>query len=161
MHLKFMEVIAVPNRNLQKSYLELTTFSTFKERLEYLKIGGTVGKETFGRDRYLNQILYKTQIWLNFRETVIMRDEGCDLGVKGYEIINDKILVHHINPITLEDVLNLSPMVFDLNNVISTRLSTHNAIHYGTDLTTIITEERRENDTCPWKKSKGGIYVDQ
>lgn len=151
--------MVVPNRNQYKSYLELISFSTFKERFEYLKIGSTVGKETFGRYRYLNQILYKIPRWLNFRETVIMRDEGCDLGVKGYEIIDDKILVHHINPVTIEDVLNLSPMVFDLNNTISTRLTTHNAIHYGTDLTTIITEERYQNDTCPWKKSKGGVYV--
>lgn len=149
----------MPNRNLNKSYLELINLPTFKERLQYLMIGGSVGKETFGRERYLNQILYKTPLWLDFRGTVIIRDEGCDLGLKGYEIVDEKILVHHINPVNLEDVLNRNPMVFDLNNVISTRLATHNAIHYGTELTTIITEDRYPNDTCPWKKTKGGIYV--
>lgn len=135
-----------------KSYLECIQLSTFLDRYRYLQIGGFVGKETFGYDRYLNQILYRTAEWKRFRRDIILRDNGCDLGCEGYEIFGN-ILVHHINPITVEDVVNRNPCIFDPNNVICTSLNTHNAIHYG-DETNLITElvVRKPNDTCPWKR---------
>lgn len=134
-----------------RTYRECIQLSTFQERYRYLQIGGQVGKETFGFDRYLNQILYRTQEWKRFRREMILRDNGCDLGCEGYEIYGN-ILLHHINPITVEDVVNRNPCIFDPNNVICTSLNTHNAIHYG-DETLLITEPvvRKPNDTCPWK----------
>ena len=135
-----------------KSYFECIQLPTFLDRYRYLQIGGFVGKETFGYDRYLNQILYRTAEWKRFRRDMILRDNGCDLGCEGYEIFGN-ILVHHINPITVEDVVNRNPCIFDPNNVICTSLNTHNAIHYG-DETNLITEPvvRKPNDTCPWKR---------
>ena len=135
-----------------KTYKELMRLSTFEERFEYLKLAGRVGIETFGYDRYLNQIIYRTAEWKRFRRDMILRDNGCDLGCEGYEIFGN-ILVHHINPITVEDVVNRNPCIFDPNNVICTSLNTHNAIHYG-DETNLITEPvvRKPNDTCPWKR---------
>ena len=134
-----------------RSYLECMQLLTFQERYRYLQIGGRVGKETFGFDRYLNQMLYRTPEWKRFRREMILRDNGCDLGCEGYEIYGN-VLVHHINPITVEDVINRNPCIFDPNNVICTSLNTHNAIHYG-DETLLITEPvvRKPNDTCPWK----------
>lgn len=135
-----------------RTYSELITLPTFVERYRYLKIGGRVGSETFGYDRYLNQILYRTAEWKRFRNEIIIRDNGCDLACEGYEIYG-KILVHHINPITVEDVWNRTAKIFDPENVISTTLNTHNAIHYS-DESLLITEpiERKPNDTCPWRK---------
>ena len=134
-----------------RTYRECMQLPTFQERYRYLQIGGQVGKETFGFDRYLNQMLYRTPEWKRFRRDMIVRDNGCDLGCEGYEIYGN-ILVHHINPITVEDVINRNPCIFDPNNVICTSLNTHNAIHYG-DETLLITEPvvRKPNDTCPWK----------
>ena len=134
-----------------RSYLECMQLPTFQERYRYLQIGGRVGKETFGFDRYLNQMLYRTPEWKRFRREMILRDNGCDLGCEGYEIYGN-VLVHHINPITVEDVINRAPCIFDPNNVICTSLNTHNAIHYG-DETLLITEPvvRKPNDTCPWR----------
>lgn len=127
-------------------------YDTFEERFNYLKLEGRVGKETFGYDRYLNQILYKDKEWLRIRRDIIIRDDGCDLGIPGRGI-HGKILVHHINPITVEDVLNRSPKVFDPDNLICTSLLTHNAIHYSDEsILTLDPVERRPNDTCPWKK---------
>ena len=136
-----------------RTYSELLTLPTFEERFEYLKLGGRVGYETFGYDRYLNQILYNSYEWkYNTRRKIILRDNGCDLGCDGFEIFG-KILVHHINPITVDDVLNRRPIVFDPENLISTTHNTHNAIHYGdVDLLTIGPIERTKNDTCPWKQ---------
>lgn len=135
-----------------KTYSELITLPTFLERYRYLKIGGAVGRETFGRDRYLNQILYQSDEWRNFRIPIIIRDNGNDLGCDGYEI-HGPILIHHINPITVEDVLRRDPKVFDPENVISTVLNTHNAIHYG-DETLLVTGPvtRTKFDTCPWRR---------
>ena len=135
-----------------KTYSELITIPTFIERYRYLKIGGAVGKETFGRDRYLNQILYRSDEWRDFRIPIIIRDNGNYLGCEGYEI-HGPILIHHINPISVEDVLRRDPKVFDPENVISTVLNTHNAIHYG-DETLLVTGPvtRTKNDTCPWKR---------
>ena len=134
-----------------KTYSELITIPTFLERFRYLKIGGQVGKETFGYDRYLNQILYKSSEWRSFRRDIVLRDNGCDLACEGYEIYG-KILIHHINPITVEDILRRDPKVFDPENAISTSLNTHNAVHFG-DESLLIMEpiERKPYDTCPWR----------
>lgn len=135
-----------------RTYSEMITLPTFLERFNYLRLDGCVGAETFGYDRYLNQTLYRTAEWKRFRNKIIVRDNGCDLGCDGYEMFG-KILVHHINPITVDDVLNRDPKIFDPDNVISTCLNTHNAIHYG-DESLLITEpiERKPNDTCLWKR---------
>lgn len=137
-----------------RTYSELIQISTFIERFRYLQLGGQVGVETFGYDRYLNQILYRTAEWKRFRNEIIVRDNGCDLGCEGYDIIGQKILVHHINPISVEDVLRRDPKVFDPENAITTILNTHNAIHYS-DESLLITEpiERKPNDTCLWKRN--------
>ena len=135
-----------------KCYSELILLPTFLERFEYLKIGGRVGVATFGHDRYLNQILYHSGEWLEFRDDIIDRDKGCDLAFPGFELY-DRIMVHHINPITVEDVLNRHSKIFDPENVISTCLNTHNAIHYGdASRLALLPLERTPNDTCPWRK---------
>lgn len=134
-----------------KTYSELITIQTFEGRYEYLKLGGQVGVETFGFDRYLNQAFYKSDEWLSVRDYVIARDNGCDLGVEGYEIYG-RILIHHMNPITKEDILQRSKFLLDPEYLITTVKRTHDAIHYGND--SIIFEapiERRKNDTCPWR----------
>lgn len=135
-----------------KTYSELITIPTFIERFEYLKIGGAVGAATFGHDRYLNQILYNSEEWKRFRREIIIRDNACDLACEDYEIPK-YVIVHHINPITVEDVINRNPMIFDPENVVCTSLRTHNAIHYG-DKDLLITEPiiRTPNDTCPWRQ---------
>lgn len=134
-----------------KSYSELLSLNDFTDRYNYLKIGGRIGEETFGYGRYLNQVLYHSQEWKRFRRDIILRDQGCDLACDGFEIYG-KILIHHINPIDVDDVIYRRPNVFDEENVICTSLNTHNAIHYG-DESLLITGpiERRPNDTCPWR----------
>lgn len=135
-----------------KTYSELITLPTFEERYRYLRIRGYVGKETFGHDRYLNQILYTSSEWKSFRRKIILRDDGLDLGCEGFNIFG-RILVHHINPITVEDVLNRSFKVFDPDNVICCSHNTHQAIHYGDEsLLPLLPPERKPNDTCPWRK---------
>lgn len=135
-----------------KTYSELITLPTFKERFEYLKLNGIVGKETFGYDRYLNQILYTSKDWRSFRDPIIDRDDGCDLGCEGFEV-HGRIIIHHINPITVEDVLNRHPKVFDPENVICVSHNTHQAIHYGDEsLLPLLPKERSLNDTCPWRR---------
>lgn len=136
-----------------KSYSELITIQTFEERLEYLRIFSKIGIDTFGFDRYLNQNLYRSKEWKDIRQKVILRDKGCDLGLDGYEIF-EKPIIHHINPITVEDLTNGNFKVFDMNNLITTCHWTHNAIHYGTNngLETRKPIERSMNDTCPWRK---------
>ena len=134
-----------------KTYSELITLPTFEERFNYLKLGGTVGESTFGFDRYLDQNLYKSQEWKSVRNKVIIRDNGCDLACEGYEIYG-KVLIHHINPITTEDIINRNPIIFDLENLITTVHNTHNAIHYGDENLLIKGPiERTKNDTIPWK----------
>lgn len=113
-----------------RSYSELIQFSTFKERFDYLKLSGTVGSETFGYNRYLNQALYTSDEWRRFRRDVIVRDNGCDLGLEGFDI-KSRLIVHHINSITLEQIEDRDPMIFDPNNVICVSHNTHEAIHYG------------------------------
>ena len=135
-----------------KSYSELLSLSSFIDRYQYLKIGGKVGEATFGRDRYLNQILYTSNEWRCFRRDIIVRDNGCDLACEGYDI-RGKILIHHINPITIDDVNKRSSKIFDPENVICVSLITHNAIHYGDESLLIQAPiERRKNDTCPWRR---------
>lgn len=134
-----------------RTYSELITLPTFKERFEYLRLNGIVGKDTFGFDRYMNQIFYKSREWQSLRNQIIIRDNGCDLGVDGYEI-HGKILIHHMNPITPDDIVERSDYLLNPDFLISTTLTTHNAIHYG-DEKLIDKEpiERRKNDTCPWR----------
>lgn len=135
-----------------KCYSELITIPTFIERFRYLKIGGRVGADTFGHDRYLNQILYHSDEWREFRDDIIIRDNGCDLACPGFEL-HDRIIVHHIDPITVEDVIRRHPKIFDPENVISTCLNTHNAVHYGDESRlTLLPIARTKNDTCPWRK---------
>lgn len=138
---------------LSRCYSELITLSTFKERYNYLKLDGRVGKDTFGYDRYLNQQLYqRSQRWRNARDTVIIRDNGCDLGIEGHEIYG-KIIVHHMNPITMDDILNDRDWIYDPEFLICTMHSTHNAIHYGDENQLIIAPTvRTPHDTCPWKQ---------
>lgn len=136
-----------------KSYTELSRLQTFEERFEYLRLYGRVGKDTFGFDRIFNQMFYRSNEWKQVRNYVITRDNGCDLGVEGYEIYGQRIIIHHINPIALEDIENHSDILLDPENLITTIHSTHNAIHYG-DENLIVREpiERTRNDTCPWKR---------
>lgn len=134
-----------------KTYTELSLLPTFEERYRYLRLSGAVGRETFGFDRYLNQVFYRSQRWKRVRDAVIIRDNGCDLGVEGHEIYG-KIIIHHMNPITLEDIERESDNLLDPEFLICTIHNTHNAIHYG-DENLLITApiERRKNDTCPWR----------
>lgn len=113
-----------------KSYQELRHFQTFEERFEYLKLGGVVGKSTFGFDRWMNQYFYKSSEWKMVRDFVIVRDDGCDLGILGLEISLD-LLVHHMNPISVKDIEQNQEIILDPNFLITTSLRTHNAIHYG------------------------------
>lgn len=134
-----------------RTYSELVLLPTFKERFEYLKLSSVVGKVTFGFDRYLNQQFYRTSVWKKVRDAVIIRDNGCDLGVEGYEIY-DRILIHHMNPITADDIIKNSDWILDPNQLICTSFRTHNAIHYG-DISLIDKQPtiRKPNDTCPWR----------
>lgn len=136
-----------------RTYSELITLPTFEERYRYLKIGGSVGTETFGHDRYLNQLLYKIPEWRSVRNKVIVRDRGLDLGVEGHDIPEgEPIYVHHMNPITAEDILYRRDYVLDPEYLISTIFNTHQAIHFGDeDLLIIAPIERTKNDTCPWR----------
>ena len=134
-----------------RTYTELSRYSTYLERFEYLKLDGEVGADTFGFDRYLNQIFYKSPEWKAVRDFVIIRDQGCDLAMEGHEIFG-RILVHHMNPIRIEDIVNRSKYLLDPEYLICTIKNTHDAIHYG-DGSLLITGpiERTKNDTCPWR----------
>lgn len=138
--------------NRIRTYSELSQLQTFEERYEYLKLDGIVGEETFGFDRYLNQQFYqKDPEWKKVRRFVIMRDMGCDLGVEGREI-HGRVIVHHMNPITIEDLINRSKFLLDPDYLICTIDSTHNAIHYGDgNLLMKGPVQRTKNDTCPWR----------
>lgn len=143
-----------------RTYSELITIPTFEERFEYLRLDGRVGEETFGLDRYLNQVFYKSKEWLRVRDYVITRDNGCDLGMEGHEIYG-KVLVHHMNPISKEDILRRSDWLLNPEYLISTIKNTHDAIHYG-DASLLITApiERKPNDTCPWRRQEKGGEID-
>ena len=136
---------------MTKRYSELIQLPTFDERFEYANLQGRVGEETFGYDRYINQALYGSEEWRRFRRTVILRDNGCDLAMDGFYIPAHGV-IHHLNPIFKQDILERRSCVFDLENVILVSADTHRAIHYGVQPS--VTKgpiERRPNDTCPWK----------
>lgn len=136
-----------------KTYNRLCLLSTFEERYEYLQIRGIVGRETFGFERYLNQSFYKSREWRATRRDVIVRDEGCDLGIPDRQIYG-RVIVHHINPITVEDIENHADCLFDLNNLICVSEETDRAIHYGdASLLPKLPKERRKGDMCPWIQS--------
>ena len=145
-----MEMIAM---NRIRCYSELSQLETFEERYKYLKLDGVVGEETFGFDRYLNQQFYqKDPEWLAARRTVIIRDLGCDLGIEGRDI-HGKIIVHHMNPITVYDLINRTKFLLDPEYLICTMNSTHNAVDYGDEnLLMKGPVQRTQNDTCPWRK---------
>jgi len=134
-----------------KTYSELITIPTFIDRFNYLNLLGKVGDTTFGGHRHLNQMLYTSDRWLSLRNKIIIRDNGCDLGILDRELMS-RITIHHINPISIEDILSNHPKVFDPENLITTADITHKAIHYGNE-NLLIKEPtiRREYDTCPWK----------
>lgn len=132
-------------------YSELIMLPTFKERYEYLKLSGQVGVDTFGFNRYLNQVFYRSKEWKAIRDQVILRDNGCDLGIKGREIYG-RVLIHHMNPITKDDILQRSEFLLNPEYLITTIKVTHDAIHYSDD-SILFTEPvmRTKNDTCPWR----------
>lgn len=134
-----------------RSYHELSQLQTFEERFEYLKMSAKIGEETFGTERFLNQLFYGTPEWRALRQKALIRDQGCDLGVEDHPI-GGRIEVHHINPITAEDIKNRNPCLLDMENVICVSSNTHKAIHYG-DASLLPHDpiERKPNDTCPWK----------
>ena len=135
-----------------RTYSELIRLPTFEERFRYLKLDGLVGKDTFGFDRYLNQEFYRSKEWKEVRDFVIVRDNGCDLGVDGYEIVG-RIYIHHMNPITVNDIVHSSDFLLNPDYLICVSHNTHNAVHYGDeDLLVTAPVERRKNDTCPWKR---------
>lgn len=138
---------------MNKSYREMILLPTFLERFEYLRLKGFVGEATFGSRRYLNQALYRIPEWKSIRNKVIIRDNSCDLAHPDYAVLKPPVYVHHINPITIDDILNRDPKVLDMNNLITTTFNTHQAIHYGFDdsFKRSLTE-RSLNDTCPWKE---------
>lgn len=136
-----------------KTYSELIKLPTFEERFRYLKLDGVVGRDTFGFDRYFNQRFYhNSPKWKRARDQVIIRDNGCDLAMEGHEIRGSRIIVHHMNPITMEDLEKDRDYIYDPEFLISTTHNTHNAIHYGDENLLIIAPiERKKNDTCPWR----------
>lgn len=134
-----------------KSYSEVIKLPTFEERYNYLKLTGKIGEATFGGSRYLNQLLYKDPMWKSTRDRIISRDKACDLACEGMEL-RSSVYVHHINPITKEDILFRSPKVFDPENLICVSFNTHQAIHYGAlDMSKYKPVERKPNDTIPWR----------
>ena len=140
---------------MMKTYTAMIKLPTFEERFEYLKLGGFVGEETFGFDRYLNQVLYKSCDWKQIRRHVIARDFGCDLACRDREI-GGRIIVHHMNPITLSDINERSAKVLDPEGLVSVSIDTHNAIHYG-DISLALPSNiivRAPNDTSPWKQTR-------
>lgn len=134
-----------------RTYSELIKLPTFEERFRYLQLNGVVGRDTFGFDRYMNQIFYRSKRWKEVRDYVIIRDNGCDLGIEGREIPG-RIIVHHMNPIRLEDIERESAYLMNPEYLICTIHNTHNAIHYGDEKLLITAPvERSKYDTCPWR----------
>lgn len=134
-----------------RCYSELIEVPTFEERFRYLQLNGSVGKDTFGFDRYMNQTFYQSREWKRVRDFVILRDNGCDLGVDGYTIYG-KVLIHHMNPITVKDIATVSNFLMNPEYLICVSHTTHNAIHYGDE--NLIPKGpiiRTPNDTCPWR----------
>lgn len=133
-----------------RSYSELKKLDTFDERFEYLRLNDTVGRSTFGFDRYINQKFYTSYEWKRVRNSIILRDNSCDLGISGYEIYNN-ILIHHMNPMTSDDIIHGEEWIFDPEYLITTTQNTHNAIHFGTDkLLPKVVTARIPGDTKVW-----------
>ena len=136
-----------------KRYSEMIIMSEFDDRFRYAKLDGQVGRDTFGFDRYLNQQFYRSKEWKRLRDQIIIRDNGCDLGVPGHEI-SGKIYIHHLNPLSPEDITKSTEKLFDPDNLVCVSAETHNAIHYGDksilEKNKIV--ERSPGDTCPWKR---------
>lgn len=136
-----------------RTYRELRKLNSFEERYDYLRLKGDVGRSTFGFDRYLNQMLYRSRRWLRTRDEIIIRDEGCDLGISGYDIFS-KIIIHHMNPLSIDDIEDAKDEIFDPEFLICTSHRTHMAIHYGDEsLLAKAPIIRRPGDTIPWYKS--------
>lgn len=139
-----------------RTYTELSALHTFEERFKYLRLDGSIGVETFGFDRVFNQKFYSSREWKRVRDIIITRDNGCDLGIPDHEILSrkQKIIIHHLNPISLKDIETGSNFLLNPEYLITTILSTHNAIHYGDErlLERAGFVERTKNDTCPWKE---------
>ena len=134
-----------------RTYQELKTFSTFEERFKYLKLYGRVGEDTFGFDRVFNQMFYRSKEWKQLRNDIIVRDLGCDLGIEGREILNSPV-IHHMNPISIDDIRNSTEFLLNPNYLITVTPNTHRAIHYGDESMLILDPiDRHPNDTCPWK----------
>ena len=136
---------------MNRSYLELVELKTFEERFDYLRLDGIVGAETFGSSRQLNQALYRSYEWKKIRDMIILRDNGCDLGIEGRDIFQQPY-IHHLNPITKKQILDRDPILFDPNNLITVSYQTHQAIHYG-DKSILLLDpiERFANDVAPWR----------
>lgn len=133
-----------------RRYSELCRLRTFEERFDYLKLQGVVGESTFGFDRYLNQLLYRSSEWKKVRNAVIVRDDGCDMGLADYPA--NRIIVHHMNPLSVEDLANRSELIFDPEFLICVSFNTHNAIHFGDEtLLPKLPVKRKPGDTCPWR----------
>lgn len=135
-----------------KTYSELIQIPSFEERFEYLKLDGSVGEDTFGFDRWMNQIFYRSPEWKRIRDEIIIRDNGCDLAMPGHEIYG-RILIHHMNPISVDDIERRTDLLLNPEYLISTLHRTHNAIHYGDK--SLLPQGlivRTPNDTCPWKR---------
>ena len=137
-----------------RTYSELSQLATFRERFDYLQLNGEVGKSTFGFDRIFNQRFYTSKEWKDIRDFVIVRDNGCDLGIKGHEIGRyQKIYIHHMNPIMIDDIKNSTDILLNPEYLITTIHNTHNAIHYGDEKLLVVEPiVRSRNDTCPWKR---------
>lgn len=146
-----MQVMVIEMTTI-RTYSELIRLPTFEERYKYLQLKGSVGIDTFGFDRYLNQKFYKSKEWKRIRDYVIIRDNGCDLGIADREI-DRRVIIHHMNPIDLKDIQNVSDFLLNPEYLITTTHSTHNAIHYG-DEQLLVKEPviRKPNDTCPWRR---------
>ena len=145
-------IIMIVKTMMIRTYSELILLPTFEERFEYLRLDGKVGEDTFGFDRYLNQLFYRSQEWKKIRDYVIIRDNACDLGVEGHDIYS-KVLIHHMNPITARDIEKRTDLLLDPEYLICTTHNTHNAIHYGDENLIIkVPIVRTKNDTCPWKR---------
>lgn len=137
-----------------RNYTELLSLETFEERFDYLKLGGAVGAETFGYERYLNQKFYRSPEWKRIRDKVILRDNGCDLGCEGY-LIPSRIIIHHLNPIDISDIELVTANLLNPEFLICVSHDTHNAIHYGdSNLLVKSYVERKPNDTILWKTRK-------
>ena len=134
-----------------RSYSELSRLRTFDERFRYLLLAGSVGVETFGFDRYVNQRFYRSEEWKHVRNIVIARDNGCDLGIEGRDI-NGRVYVHHMNPMSLEQINDHMDLILDPEYLVCVTFATHNAIHYGDESYIMLAPvERQPNDMCPWK----------